>query len=192
LNEHPDVSQTVVVAREAAAGDLRLTAYLVPASESLPSLSELREFVGARLPDYMVPATFVTLDGLPLTPNGKVDRAALPAPNAVNTIADGGASRGAQTEVEETVVRILAPLLGLERVDVEANFFALGGHSLLGLQLISRVRESLGVELPLRTVFEAPSVVELSTEIERLLCAKLEGMTEDEVQQALAAGETQS
>jgi acyl carrier protein len=155
-------------------------------------LSELREFLGERLPDYMVPAIFVRLDALPLTPNGKVDRAALPGPNALNTLADGGASRGAQTEVEETVVRILAPLLGLERVDVEANFFALGGHSLLGLQLISRVRESLGVELPLRTVFEAPSVVELSTEIERLLCAKLEGMTEDEVQQALAAGETQS
>ena len=87
------------------------------------------------------------------------------------------------------VAGVLAPLLGVQRVDVEANFFALGGHSLLGIQLISRVRDSLGVELSLRTVFEAPSVAELSSEIERLLCAKLEAMSEEEVQRTLGAAE---
>src|SRR6185312_8377879 len=100
-----------------------------------------------------------------------------------------GVIHGPQTEIEEIVARTLAPLLGIEQVDVEANFFSLGGHSLLGIQLISRLRESLGVELSLRTVFEAPSVVELSAEIERLLCAKLESMSEEEVQRTLGVAE---
>jgi len=186
LDDHPSVSQSVVVAREVTPGDLRLVAYIVANGEALPTCAGLREFLGARLPDYMLPAMFVKLETIPLTPNGKVDRTALPVPDAANTIGDG-AIRGPQTEIEEIVARTVAPLLGLEQVDVEANFFSLGGHSLLGIQLISRLRESLGVELSLRTVFEAPSVLELSAEIERLLCAKLEAMSEDEVERTLNA-----
>lgn len=188
LNEHPAVSQSVIVAREISQGDSRLVAYFVPRAGRLATVSELREFLGGRLPAYMVPATYVTLDTIPLTPNGKVDRASLPAPDASNTLGED-VFHAPQTEVEQVVAGILAPLLGLERVDIEANFFALGGHSLLGIQLISRVRDSLGVELSLRTVFEAPSVAELSAEIERLLCAKLESMSEEEVQRTLGPAE---
>jgi acyl carrier protein len=136
----------------------------------------------------MVPSMFVTIDAMPLTPNGKVDRSALPAPDAANTLGED-VFHAPRTEVEQVVAGILAPLLGVERVDVEANFFALGGHSLFGIQLISRVRDALGVELSLRTVFEAPSVAEVSAEIERLLCAKLEAMSEEEVQRNLGVVE---
>jgi amino acid adenylation domain-containing protein len=188
LNEHLAVSQSAVAAREITCGDSQLVAYLVPKTGHLATVSELRNFLSARLPAYMVPALYVTIDTIPLTPNGKVDRAALPAPDAANTLGED-VFHAAQTEVEQAVAGILAPLLGLERVDVEANFFALGGHSLLGIQLISRVRDALGVELSLRTVFEAPSVAELSAEIERLLCAKLEAMSEEEVQRTLGVAE---
>lgn len=188
LNDHPAVSQSVVVARELAENDSRLVAYFVPRAGHIATVSELRDFLSARLPAYMVPAMYVTIDAIPLTPNGKVDRAALPAPDAANTLGED-VFHAPRTEVEQAVAGILAPLLGVERVDVEANFFSLGGHSLLGIQLISRVRENLGVELSLRTVFEAPSVVELSAEIERLLCAKLEAMSEEEVQRTLGLAE---
>ncbi|HWD93731.1 MAG TPA: non-ribosomal peptide synthetase [Verrucomicrobiae bacterium] len=188
LNEHPAVSQSVVVARELAEGDNRLVAYFVPRAGRIATVSELRDFLGARLPAYMVPAMYVTLDTVPLTPNGKVDRASLPAPDASNLLGED-VFHAPRTEVEQAVAGILAPLLGVEKVDVEANFFSLGGHSLLGIQLISRVRDSLGVELSLRTVFEAPSVAELSAEIERLLCAKLESMSEEEVQRTLGLAE---
>ena len=188
LNEHPAVSQSVVVAREIAQGDSRLVAYFVPRSCRIATVSELRDFLSARLPAYMVPAMFVTIQTIPLTPNGKVDRAALPEPDASNTLGED-VFHAPRTEVEQAVAGILAPLLGVERVDVEANFFALGGHSLLGIQLISRLRDALGVELSLRTVFEAPSVAELSAEIERLLCAKLEAMSEEEVQRTLSLAE---
>ena len=188
LNEHPAVSQSVIAAREVTCGDNQLVAYLVPKAGHLATVSELRAFLGARLPAYMVPAIYVSIETIPLTPNGKVDRASLPAPDASNTLGED-VFHAPQTEVEQVVAGILAPLLGVERVDVEANFFALGGHSLLGIQLISRVRDALGVELSLRTVFESPSVVELSAEIERLLCAKLEAMSEEEVQRTLGVAE---
>ncbi len=188
LDEHPAVSQSAVVAREVTQGDARLVAYFVPRAERIATVSELRDFLGSRLPAYMVPSIFVTLDALPLTPNGKMDRAALPAPDASNTLGEDE-FHAPRTEVEQIVASILAPLLGVERVDVEANFFSLGGHSLLGIQLISRVRDSLGVELSLRTVFESPSVAELSAEIERLLCARLEAMSEEEVQRTLSLAE---
>ncbi|HXS67975.1 MAG TPA: amino acid adenylation domain-containing protein [Candidatus Polarisedimenticolia bacterium] len=188
LNEHPAVSQSVVVAREITQGDSRLVAYFVPRACRIATVSELRDFLGTRLPTYMVPAMFVTLQTIPLTPNGKVDRGALPEPDASNTLGED-VFHAPRTEVEHAVAGILAPLLGVERVDVEANFFALGGHSLLGIQLISRLRDALGVELSLRTVFEAPSVAELSAEIERLLCAKLEAMSEEEVQRTLGVTE---
>lgn len=188
LNDHPAVSQSVAVAQKIGEGDSRLVAYFVPRPNLVATVSELREFLGARLPAYMVPAVYVTLDTMPLTPNGKVNRAALPEPDASNMLGED-VFHAPRTEVEQAVAGILAPLLDVERVDVEANFFSLGGHSLLGIQLISRVRESLGVELSLRTVFEAPSVAELSAEIERLLCEKLEAMSEEEVQRNLGVAE---
>jgi acyl carrier protein len=183
LNAHPAISQSIVVAREITPDDRRLAAYFV-ANASRPALAELRDFLSARLPAYMVPAMFVALESMPLTPNGKVDRAALPEPDSENTLRDQEL-REPRTEIEKLVAGILAPLLGVEAVDVEANFFSLGGHSLLGIQLISRVRDCLGIDLSLRTVFEAPSVVDLSAEIEQILRAKLEAMSEDEVLRSL-------
>lgn len=188
LDQHPAVSQSAVIAREFGEGDNRLVAYIVPKTGLLTTVSELRDFLGARLPAYMIPAIFVTIDAMPLTPNGKIDRAALPAPDTSNTLGED-VFHAPRTEIEEIVAGLLAPLLGVERVDVESNFFAQGGHSLLGIQLISRLRDALGVELSLRTVFEAPTVAELSVKIERLLCAKLEAMSEEEVHRTLGLAE---
>ena len=184
LNEHPHIQQSVVVAREVAPGDTRLIAYFVAVPQSHPTLGELRDFLGARLPDFMVPATFVRLEKLPLTANGKVDRMSLPAPEDTNTLRDS-AYTAPRTDMEKTVARILERVLGLEHVDVEENFFSLGGHSLLGAQLVARLRDTFGIEMPLRVIFEAPSVAELSSEIDRLLVAKVEAMSEKEVQRLL-------
>jgi len=184
LNRHSSVLHSAVVARDIAPGDRRLVAYLVPRAESRPTLSELRHFLAARLPDFMVPGTFVMLESLPLTANGKVDRARLPAPDGANTLRDR-AFMDPRTETERVLAAMLGPLLGQEQVDVEENFFTVGGHSLLGTQLISRVRETFRVELPLRVVFEAPTVAQLSAEIERLLLAKLERMSDDEAESIL-------
>ncbi|HEY0375487.1 MAG TPA: amino acid adenylation domain-containing protein [Pyrinomonadaceae bacterium] len=164
LGSHPAVSEAVVVAREDAAGDKQLVAYVVPGSHEAVGLSALREFTRRRLPDYMVPASFVLLDGLPLTPNRKVDRAALPAPEQVESAAGLVAPR---TPVEELLAGMYADLLKVPRVSIDDNFFELGGHSLLGIQLMSRVHRDFQVELPLRTLFESPTVAELALLVEQ-------------------------
>lgn len=186
LDAHPGIQQSVVVAREVAPGDTRLIGYLVPVPESHLTLSALRAFLRARLPDHMVPATFVSLEKLPLTPNGKVDRLSLPAPDKCNTLRDD-ARAASQTELEKTVAGILERLLNLEHVNVEENFFSLGGHSLLGAQLVARLRDTFGIEMPLRVIFEAPSVAELSAEVGRLLLAKVQRMSDEEVDHLLDA-----
>jgi acyl carrier protein len=132
------------------------------------------------MPDYMLPSAFVILEQLPLTPNGKIDRAALPAPDGGDTLPIEGAA-GPASEVEKRVADIVASLLRVDRVDPQANFFDLGGHSLLGAQLIARVRAAFGINLPLRKVFEAATVSELSAEIEEILVAEVEAMGEDEI-----------
>jgi acyl-CoA synthetase (AMP-forming)/AMP-acid ligase II/acyl carrier protein len=184
LDGHPNIAQSAVVAQKNGSEEKRLVAYVVSKNCVFPGLSELREFLSHRIPDYMMPAIFVRLGTLPLTANGKVDRHALPPPDASNSLhnEDFAAPR---TEVEVAIAGLLAPLLGIEQVDVKANFFALGGHSLLGTQLIARLRDSFGVELPLRSIFEAPTVSGLATEIERLLLAKLDAMSEEEAQRML-------
>jgi amino acid adenylation domain-containing protein len=184
LNEHPYIQQSVVLAREAAPGDTRLIACFVAVPRSQPTLGELRNFLEARLPDFMVPATFVRLEKLPLTANGKVDRKSLPAADETNILRDSSYT-APRTDIEKTIAGILERLLELEHVDVEENFFALGGHSLMGAQLVARLRDTFGIEMPLRVIFEAPSVAELSSEIDRLLVAKVEAMSEKEVQSLL-------
>ncbi|WP_405702337.1 non-ribosomal peptide synthase/polyketide synthase [Streptomyces sp. NBC_01383] len=154
----PGVAQAAVVAREDRPGDKRLVAYLVPTPEGAPGTAELAGRLRRELPDYMVPAAFVTLDTLPLTANGKLDRAALPAP-------DYGASdagRGPRTPQEQLLCGLFAEVLGREQVGIDDGFFDLGGHSLLAARLASRVRETLGLELGLRLLFEAPTVAGLS------------------------------
>ncbi len=185
LDEHPGVRASIVVAREVAPGDKRLIAYFVPAVNTLPTHSELRNAIAARLPEYMVPGTFVKLEALPLNASGKVDRAALPTPTTENTLRDD-TFIAARTPIEERLASMLAPLLGLEKVSVEDNFFLLGGHSLLGTQLIARVRDAFGVELTLRALFDAPTISKLSARVEALLLARLEAMSEAEAERLLA------
>ena len=126
---------------------------------------QLQAYLAEKLPEYMVPSAFVVLESLPVTPNGKVDRRALPAPVKPELAGNDITPR---TAVEEVLVKIFAEVLGLNRVGVRDNFFELGGHSLLATQLVSRVRDAFGVELPLRSVFEAPAIAELSKVVESL------------------------
>jgi amino acid adenylation domain-containing protein len=181
LDECPAVQASTVVARELEPGDKRLVAYFVPAGKTQPTHTELRNFIAARLPAYMIPATFVKLQDLPLNLSGKVDRATLPAPNAGNTLHDSS-FMAPRTPIEERLSVTLAALLDLDRVSVEDNFFLLGGHSLLGTQLIARIRDTFGVELSLRSLFDLPTISKLSEHIEMLILDKLHAMSEDEAQ----------
>jgi amino acid adenylation domain-containing protein len=186
LDQHQSVKASIVLAREVEPGDKHLIAYFVPAGMVHPTHAELRNFIAARLPDYMVPATFVKLDSLPLNPSGKVDRAALPGPNAANMLRDD-AFVEPRTTIEKRVAEIVAALLDLEQVSAADNFFLLGGHSLLGAQLIAKLRDVFTVELSLRGLFDAPTVAKLSARIEAVLLTKLEAMSEDEAQRILGA-----
>lgn len=184
LNAHPAVQASVIAAREDASGEKQLVAYLVLAPEASPTTTALQDALKARLPDYMIPATFVRMDALPTTANGKTDYAALPAPDAANTL-QHDAMALPSTPAEERVAAIVAELLHLERVSIDDNFFLLGGHSLLGTQLIARISDAFGLALSLRVLFNAPTVRQLAAEIEQQLLEKLAAMSEEEVQRLL-------
>ncbi|MEH1097958.1 amino acid adenylation domain-containing protein [Micromonospora sp. CPCC 205561] len=155
---HPGVAQAAVVPREDAPGQLRLVGYVVPAAGAAPEPAELRRYVAQRLPDYMVPPAFVALAAIPRTTNGKLDRAALPAPDLTATV--GG--RAPRDHREAVLCAFFAELLGLPEVGIDDDFFSLGGHSLLVARLMGRVRAEFGVEIGIRTVFEAPTVAKLA------------------------------
>ena len=186
LNEDSTVEQSVAVARELAEGEKSLVAYVVAATGKTPNECRLKHALRSKLPDYMVPAIFVKLDSLPLLASGKIDRAALPAPSAANILKEESLV-APRTPLEERIAEILAPLLGLPEVGVEDNFFLLGGHSLLGTQLIARLRDTFGVDLSLRSIFNSPSVADLASEVERPLTIQIDGMDEEEVQRALSS-----
>jgi len=183
LNCHPAIRESVVLACENEVGEKRLLAYLV-VQGTCPTVSELRDFLGRELPTYMIPTTFVSLEAIPVGTNGKVDRSALPAPNDHNTLRDE-AFVPARTPTEQRVAAIVASLLGLESMSVKDNFFYLGGNSLLGTQVIARLRETFGVEVPLLSLFDCPTVSTLSTEVEQLIVAKLDAMSEEEAERLL-------
>ncbi len=184
LVKHSMVEASAVVAREDIPGKRQLVAYVVPKPGTNPSHRLLRDFLCRQLPEYMVPAVFVRVDSLPVNANGKVDPALLPAPDHSNSL-DEESYVAPRTPIERRMADIVGPLLGLEKVSVDDNFFMLGGHSLLGTQLIARTRQVFGVELSLRTLFGSPSIAALAETIEHLLCARLEAMSEKEAAQFL-------
>ncbi|HEX6040872.1 non-ribosomal peptide synthetase, partial [Longimicrobium sp.] len=181
LARHPAVAEAAVVAREDVPGDRRLVAYVVPAAgfaagpppagageddaATRVSFAELREHLRARLPEHMVPSALVALDALPLTRNGKVDRRALPAPEPGEARPGAAAPRD---EREEILCGIWAEVLGVPRVGPRDSFFELGGHSLLAMRVVARIRRALDVEVPLRVLFEAPTVAGLAARIQAL------------------------
>jgi len=189
LRRHPAVRETVVSARENEAGEKQLVAYIVPLT-TLPGVSELRDFLSQEVPEYMLPAMFVRLESLPVASSGKVDRQALPAPNQRNILRDE-AFQHPNSATEQRVGGIVAALLGLEHVGVNDNFFYLGGNSLFGTQLIARLRDAFQVEVPLLKLFDHPTVAELSMEIERMMFARIENMSEEEAQRLLTMNAAQ-
>ncbi len=169
LNSHPGVRESAVVADTTPSGDARLVAYIVPQG-AIPDRDDLRRHSLCRLPEYMVPAVFMSLEKLPLTSNGKIDRRALPAPKRDVT---GSRVVVAPTSPTQTLlVQIWQELLGCQGIGIEDNFFHLGGHSLLATQVISRIAAALDIEVPVSALFEAPTVAELSRVVEQ---AKREG-----------------
>src|SRR5215813_13196004 len=172
LGQHPAVCEAVVLAREDDPDDpltsprtgKRLVAYVI-ANDGSPFHNELGSFLKQKLPDYMVPSAFVLLDAFPLTANGKIDRKALPAPDHSRREVEEG-YQAPRTPAEEMLVEIWAEVLKLESIGVHDNFFDLGGHSLLATQVISRIRGSFQVEVPLRALFESPTVAGLAGHIE--------------------------
>jgi amino acid adenylation domain-containing protein len=184
LNKFDGIRESAVIAQESGSGDSRLIAYIVLSPESKTTSTQLRTFLTARLPDYMIPAHFVRLDSLPVNSNGKVDRASLHAPNASNGLQDDDLVVPASS-VERAVAEILSGLLKVDHIGANANFFMIGGHSLLGTQLIARARDTFGVGLTLRNLFDNPTVAGIAKEIERLIHANIDSMTEEELQYAL-------
>jgi amino acid adenylation domain-containing protein len=166
LCEHEAVREAVVVLHRGAPDEKRLVAHFVSGENATPSVRELQEFLSAHLPRHMVPTTFVRLDALPLTPSGKVDRAQLAAV-ASSSFQPEEVLEAPASPVEELLAGIWCEVLGLDRVGRDQNFFELGGHSLLATQVTSRVRRIVGVEIPLRAIFEAPTLAELSGRIEK-------------------------
>ncbi len=174
MNAHPSVTASAVVARADGADEKRLIGYAIVDGDL--TRSELQGFLLDRLPDYMVPSVFVVLDSLPLTANGKVDYSVLPLPASENTLRDEPAAASSATEA--SLAQIVLGLLHVSEVGPDDDFFLLGGHSLLGTQLIVRIHEAFGVEVPLRTLFERPTVRGLAAVIEELLIAEADATME--------------
>lgn len=172
LGSYPKIKEAAVVAVEVSIDDKRLAAYLVAdpdvlGQDSVPTTGELRRYLQDRLPDYMVPAVFIFVDALPLNASGKVDRRALAEMQGIDwservLVTEYVAPR---TPIEETLVDIWTQVLGVQQIGIYDNFFELGGHSLLATQLISRVREIFSVDLPLRNLFESPTILTLAENI---------------------------
>ncbi len=190
LEQHSAVQSSFVTTSNDS-GETRLLAYIVPVASARLSAEELRQFLADYLPEFMVPSLFVTVASLPFTAHGKVDRAALPAPTSENILHDDS-SEAPQSEIEQWLARLLSTLLGTDRVNRDDNFFNLGGHSLMGAQLIARVKQTFDVDLPLRSLFDHPTIREISSEVDSLLQAKLNSMSEEEARRLLETSPAES
>jgi acyl carrier protein len=197
IGKHESVSGAAVIVQDEDSGDKRLMAYVVSTREAHPTVSELREFLAAKLPAYMVPSTFVMIETLPLTPNGKIDRQSLPRLDQERPALDA-IFAAPRSPLEESVAGVWRDLLKLDRVGIHDNFFELGGHSLTGAKLISNLRRSLDIDLNLIDVFQSPTVARLAELIYQRqteaaaddelagLLAELENLSDEEAQQRLA------
>ncbi len=197
LLEHTAVKEIAVVARENRPGDQHLVAYVVPTNRSTDTVSVLRRFLNDKLPAYMVPSVFVLLNALPRTANGKVDRLALPKSTTARPEQESPFV-APRTPAEESLAEIWTQVLGLDQVGIHDNFFDLGGHSLLATQVISRVINAFKVELPIKSLFESPTVADMTVvitenmakkaggeELARML-AELESISDEEARKRLA------
>jgi len=173
VGQHPAVGESVVMAHEDEVGSKRLVAYVVPHKQSsiscpeFPSQSQLRNFLKQKLPDYMIPSAYVFLETLPLTPNGKIDRLALPAPDTLSPNLES-TFVPPSTAIEQQIAQIWIQLLKIDTVGLHDNFFELGGHSLLATQIISRLRLAFNVDIPLESLFDAPTIAQLSDRLETI------------------------
>jgi amino acid adenylation domain-containing protein len=196
LVQHPMVQSSVVVVREDEPGDKRLVGYVVARLKETFDAAEVRQYLKHKLPEYLIPAALVLLDELPLTPSGKVDRRALPAPDQ-NGLQLANVYQPPRTPTEETLVTIWGKVLKLDKVGIYDNFFDVGGHSLLGTQVMSRIRSAFSIDLPLRHMFESPTVAEMAdvitqsqwkqaseAELAQLL-GEVEATTEEDAQKML-------
>jgi amino acid adenylation domain-containing protein len=192
-----NVKEAVAILREDRSGDKRLVAYIVPFRQPAPTIMTLRNALAENLPDYMVPSAFVVLDTLPLLPNGKLDRQGLPGPDNSRPKLDTPYVVP-ETTVEQTLAKIWAEVLNIDQVGIHDNFFDLGGHSLAATRVVSQVIKHFQVELPLRSLFQSPTVAAMATviaehrgknmsneEVENIL-TKLESLTDEEIQRILS------
>jgi amino acid adenylation domain-containing protein len=197
LLDHAAIKEVTVVVREDQSGDNRIVAYFVTSSKPGPSIGELRGFLKKKLPDYMIPSAFVLLDTLPLTPTGKVDRKALPVPGNSRPELDTPYA-APRTTVEKELAQIWAEVLSLDEIGIHDNFFEVGGHSLLATQVISRVINTFKVELPIKSLFESPTVADMAVVITKNMAKKagdeelarmlteLESISDEEAQRLLS------
>ncbi|HEX5873142.1 MAG TPA: amino acid adenylation domain-containing protein, partial [Pyrinomonadaceae bacterium] len=184
LSVHESVRGAVVVARELQPGEQRLVAYVVGNENPLPAPGEWRTFLIKRLPEYMIPSVFVSLESLPLLPNGKVNRRALPVPDSTRPEL-GRAFAPPENGTQERLVELWKNVLGVDRVGIHDNFFELGGDSILATRLVSRIRRTFDVEMPLRELFWKPTICELAEIIADLLFEQLDNLTEEEAERLL-------
>jgi amino acid adenylation domain-containing protein len=168
MRSHPAISDVVVVAREDEPGEKRLVGYFVAAPDLALTIDDLRSYLKETLAEYMIPTSFVVLDHMPLTPQGKVDRKALPAPDTARPYLQEEFVTP-RTWQEQKLAEIWSQYLGVDPIGIHDNFFVLGGHSLLATQLISQIREVFQVELPLRALFEAPTIATLGEKLQQVI-----------------------
>ncbi|WP_165423128.1 non-ribosomal peptide synthetase [Ktedonosporobacter rubrisoli] len=165
LREHPQVQEAVVILHKRAENDQQIIAYIHMGSGQTASLNELRTHLKARLPEYMIPSTFIFIEQMPLNTNGKIDRKALPEPDQTARMSAEVQYIAPRNQIEETVAMIWADILNVNPISTQANFFELGGHSLLATQVVSRLLEAFHILIPIRSIFEKPTIAQLSAEI---------------------------
>jgi len=173
LRQYPKVQEAVVLAREDIPGEKQLVAYLVPRNEQALAAGDIREFLKENLPDYMIPSIFVILEALPLTSSGKVNRRALPEPDGARL---GGTEEfvAPESTIEKKLAEIWGEVLRVDRISIYDNFFDLGGHSLRTTQVIYRINKAFRMNMPVRRLFEEPTIAGMALAIEEALIEELE------------------